>query len=49
MVNGTYKAHFFGDLTMRDLLVYGVKETVQFARPYLAWQHKKLYQERAKR
>ena len=49
MGNGAYKAHFFGDLTMRDLLVYGAKEKVQFARPYLARQHKKLYQKRAKR
>ncbi|MEJ2750647.1 MAG: NAD(P)/FAD-dependent oxidoreductase, partial [Anaerolineae bacterium] len=49
MGKGVYKEHFFGDLTMRDLLVYGAKEKIGFARPYLAWQHKKLYQRRVNR
>ncbi|MCL4267729.1 MAG: NAD(P)/FAD-dependent oxidoreductase [Anaerolineae bacterium] len=46
MRSGDYKAHFFGDLTMRDLLAYGVKEKVRFARPYLARQHNKVYRRR---
>jgi FADH2 O2-dependent halogenase len=49
MGKGTYKKHFFGDLTMRDLLVYGAKEKVRFARTYLARQHKKLYQKQVNR
>lgn len=49
MRSGAYKAHFFGDLTMIDLLQYGAKEKLKFARPYLAWRHKKLYQQRASR
>ncbi|MCA9920968.1 MAG: hypothetical protein KC421_01280, partial [Anaerolineales bacterium] len=47
MGKGAYKAHFFGSLTLRDLLLYGAKEKVRFARPYLNRQHKKLYQKRA--
>lgn len=49
MRSGAYKAHFFGNLTMLDLLRYGAKEKLKFARPYLAWRHKKLYQQRANR
>ncbi|MCA9942639.1 MAG: tryptophan 7-halogenase, partial [Anaerolineales bacterium] len=44
MRSGAYKAHFFGKLTMRDLLVYGAKEKLRYARPYLNRQHKKLFQ-----
>ncbi len=48
MRSGAYKAHFFGDLTMRDLLIYGLKEKVRYARPFLNWQHKKMYHKGAK-
>lgn len=48
MRQGEYKAHFFGELTMRDLLVYGLKEKVRYARPNLARQHKQLYQKRVR-
>ena len=44
MGKGTYKEHFFGDLTLRDLLVYGAKEKVRYARPFLNRQHKKMYE-----
>ena len=44
MRSGAYKAHFFGNLTMWDLLQYGVKEKVQFARPMLNRQHKQMFQ-----
>ncbi len=47
MGKGTYKRHFFGDLTMGDLLRYGAKEKLRYARPYLAHQHKQLYKKRA--
>lgn len=46
MRSGDYKAHFFGDLTMRDLLAYGLKEKVRFARPYLNWRHRQVYRKR---
>lgn len=46
MGKGAYKDHFFGTLTMLDLLRYGAAEKIRFARPYLAWQHKKLYRKR---
>jgi FADH2 O2-dependent halogenase len=46
MRSGAYRAHFFGDLTMWDLLLYGVKEKVRYARPTLNWQHKKMFQKR---
>jgi tetracycline 7-halogenase / FADH2 O2-dependent halogenase len=44
MGRGMYRAHFFGDLTLRDLLLYGAKEKLHFARPMLVRQHKKRYQ-----
>ncbi|MCB8926001.1 MAG: hypothetical protein H6652_10305 [Ardenticatenaceae bacterium] len=34
----------FGELTMWDLLLYGAKEKLLFARPYLDRQHKKKFQ-----
>ena len=46
MRQGAYKAHFFGNVTMRDLLIYGLKEKIRYARPNLVHQHKKLYQQR---
>ncbi len=46
MGHGDYKAHFFGDLTMRDLLLYGLKEKANYARSNLVRKHKKLYQQR---
>jgi FADH2 O2-dependent halogenase len=49
MRSGAYKAHFFGDLTMRNLLVYGAKEKLRYARPTLNRQHKKLFQNRSLR
>jgi hypothetical protein len=29
---------------MGDLLVYGVKEKLRYARPILNWQHRKMFQ-----
>lgn len=49
MRSGAYKAHFFGNLTMLDLLQYGVAERFKFARTTLARQHKKQFQARANR
>jgi FADH2 O2-dependent halogenase len=46
MRSGAYKEHFFGDMTLLDLLRYGVKEKVRFSRPYLNWQHGKVYRKR---
>ena len=49
MRSGAYKAHFFGNLTMLDLLKYGVQERLKFARAMLARQHQKQFQARANR
>ncbi len=46
MRKGAYRAHFFGDLTMRDLLKYGARETMEYRRANLARRHRKLYKER---
>lgn len=46
MGKGAYKEHFFGRLTIRDLLMYGIREKVRYARPTLARQHKALYKKR---
>lgn len=46
MGRGVYRRHFFGEMTLADVLAYGAKEKVRFARPYLNRQHKKRYQER---
>ena len=49
MGQGAYKDHFFGDLTLRDLLIYGAKEKLRYARLVLNWQHKRLFQKGARR
>lgn len=46
MGQAAYRDHFFGNLTLLDLFKYGLKEKVQYARPNLERQHKKLYQKR---
>ncbi|MCA9988836.1 MAG: NAD(P)/FAD-dependent oxidoreductase [Anaerolineales bacterium] len=46
MRSGAYKAHFFGELKMRDLLAYAVSEQLRFARPVLSYQHRRHYQKR---
>ena len=46
MRSGAYKAHFFGELKMRDLLAYAVSEQLRFARPVLSYQHRRHYQQR---
>lgn len=48
MRSGAYKAHFFGDLTLWDLLVYGAREKLRYARPFLNRRHKKMFQQQAK-
>ncbi len=39
MRKGAYRAHFFGSLTMPDLLKYGAKETWRYRRSALARKH----------
>ena len=46
MGKGDYKAHFFGDLTMRDLLAYGVKEKMQYSRLNLNRQYRQRFKKR---
>ncbi|MBK8900679.1 MAG: NAD(P)/FAD-dependent oxidoreductase [Anaerolineaceae bacterium] len=49
MRSGAYKEHFFGNLTMLDLLKYGTKERIKFARTTLTRQHRRRYQGRLNR
>lgn len=46
MRSGAYREHFFGTLTMADILRYGAVEKVRYARPYLDWQHRRQYRRR---
>lgn len=46
MGQGAYREHFFGDLSLGDLLRYGIKEKLLFARPVLAWQHRRQFRQR---
>ena len=46
MRGGAYREHFFGKLTMADILRYGAAEKVRYARPVLDWQHKRQYRRR---
>ena len=41
--HGDYRAHFFGDMTLRDLLTYGVKEKLKYAAPYQAYLHRRQF------
>ncbi|MGB1253569.1 MAG: NAD(P)/FAD-dependent oxidoreductase [Candidatus Promineifilaceae bacterium] len=47
MGRGNYRAHFFGDLSLIDMLAYGVREKIRFARPLLNRQHKRLFSQRS--
>jgi FADH2 O2-dependent halogenase len=46
MGKGAYRQHFFGQMSLTDVMTYGAQEKVRFARPYLERQHKKRYQQR---
>ena len=41
MGNGAYKEHFFGEMTMLDLLSQGARDQIRYARPLLKWRRKK--------
>lgn len=46
MRKGAYRAHFFGKLTMPDLLKYGIREMMHYRRTTLARQHRRRYERR---
>ena len=46
MGRGAYREHFFGDLSLIDLLRYGVREKVRYSRPFLGRQHRRQYRQR---
>lgn len=48
MGKGAYRQHFFGQMSLGDLLRYGLREKIRYSRPYLAWQHRRHFQERVK-
>ena len=41
-----YREHFFGQMTMADILVYGTKERRHYSRAAITREHKKRYEER---
>lgn len=48
MGRGAYRAHFFGDMTLRDLMRYGVREKVRYAKPVLAFRHRQAFSSQLK-
>ncbi|HSH01826.1 MAG TPA: NAD(P)/FAD-dependent oxidoreductase [Anaerolineae bacterium] len=46
---GDYRRHFFMDLKLADLLLYGAKEKLAYARPVLSWRHKRAYRQRVEK
>jgi FADH2 O2-dependent halogenase len=40
MGSGSYRQHFFGDLSLLDLGVKGAQDLLFYSRPYLKWQRK---------
>ena len=43
MGRGDYRKHFFGTLSMLDMLAYGITEKVRFARPLLNRKHRQQF------
>jgi len=48
MGRGAYRAHFFRDLTMPDLLRYGAREKIIYSVPYQKLQQRRRYRRQAK-
>ncbi|MCA9970988.1 MAG: tryptophan 7-halogenase [Anaerolineales bacterium] len=44
MGSGAYRAHFFEELSLVDLLRFGAAEKLRYAAPRLAWQHRRQVQ-----
>jgi len=47
MGKGSYRQHFFENLSLIDLARYGLREKIRFASPVLAHKHKKAFKQRA--
>jgi tetracycline 7-halogenase / FADH2 O2-dependent halogenase len=47
MGKGSYRRHFFEDLSLIDLARYGLREKIRFAAPLLARQHKHVFKRRS--
>ena len=46
MGRGAYRDHFFGDLSLLDLLAYGVREKVKYSSTYLSWRQRRHFRAR---
>ena len=46
MGQGAYRAHFFQELSLRDILAYGVRERFVYSAPYQRFRHRRLYKKR---
>ena len=49
MGKGAYRQHFFEELTLMDLIRYGLREKIRFSAPVLARQHKKAFKQQGSR
>lgn len=47
MGKGSYRQHFFEDLSLIDLARYGLREKIRFAAPVLARRHKQVFKQRS--
>ncbi len=43
MGQGAYRQHFFGEMSLIDVLAYGLREKIRFARPLIARRHRRLH------
>ena len=46
MGHGAYREHFFGQMSLRDLLAYGLREKVRYSATYQAHLHRRRYRQR---
>ena len=46
MGQGAYRAHFFEELNLRDILTYGVRERLVYSAPYQRLRHRRQYKKR---
>ena len=40
MGDGEYRAHFFGDMSLLDLVIKGARDAIRYSKPYLNWKRR---------
>jgi tetracycline 7-halogenase / FADH2 O2-dependent halogenase len=48
MGSGAYRDHFFGDMSMVDLLRFGLREKITYAAPLVAWRQRRRFQQKVR-